>query len=120
VLRVSTSVETEVADDAGSAARAPDPAATLEAVAALADPQRRAILLRLARGAMCTCTDLVAETGVAQPTVSHHLKVLREAGLVVGERCGRFVNYAVVPARLRELGAAFTALAASAEASDAC
>jgi ArsR family transcriptional regulator, arsenate/arsenite/antimonite-responsive transcriptional repressor len=92
----------------------------LEALGVLADPQRRQILLRLGGGAVCTCTDLVAETGVGQPTVSHHLKVLREAGLVVGERCGRFVNYTAVPERLRELGAAFEALAASAEAAQHC
>lgn len=84
----------------------------LEVLGVLADPQRRRILVRLAAGAVCTCNDLVAETGVAQPTVSHHLKVLREAGLVVGERCGRFVNYRLATERLRELGETITALAA--------
>ncbi len=81
----------------------------------LADPHRRQILQRLVDGAVCTCTDLVAATGVGQPTVSHHLKVLREAGLVRGERCGRFVEYSVVPARLRTLAVAFTTLADRAE-----
>lgn len=97
-----------------------DPAVTLEAVGVLADPQRRAILVRLARGAVCTCSDLVAEIGVGQPTVSHHLKVLREAGLVAGERCGRFVNYTAVPQRLDELARAFASLADQATASDRC
>jgi ArsR family transcriptional regulator len=79
-------------------------AAALDALSVLADPQRRAVLLRLTVASVCTCGDLVAELGVGQPTISHHLKVLREAGYVVGERCGRYVNYTVVPDRLRELG----------------
>lgn len=84
---------------------------TLEVLGVLADPQRRRIVVRLAAGAVCTCNDLVAELGVGQPTVSHHLKVLRGAGLVTGTRCGRYVEYRVVPDRLRELGDAFAALA---------
>lgn len=92
----------------------------IEAVGVLADPQRRRILIRLCAGAVCTCNDLVAETGVAQPTVSHHLKVLREAGFVVGERCGRYVNYRVVPERLREIGDAFGALADRADTETTC
>jgi ArsR family transcriptional regulator, arsenate/arsenite/antimonite-responsive transcriptional repressor len=87
----------------------------LEALDVLADPHRRQILQRLAEGALCTCTDLVAATGVGQPTVSHHLKVLREAGLVRGERCGRFVEYSVVADQLRSLAEAFTSLADHAE-----
>lgn len=86
-------------------------AAALETLSVLADPVRRELLRQLADRDVCTCGDLVDELGVGQPTVSHHLKVLREAGLVVGERCGRFVNYSAVPDRLRELGAALTELA---------
>jgi ArsR family transcriptional regulator, arsenate/arsenite/antimonite-responsive transcriptional repressor len=82
----------------------------LEALAVLADPVRRQLLHHLADRDVCTCGDLVDDLGVGQPTVSHHLKVLREAGLVVGERCGRYVNYTAVPERLRELGAALVAL----------
>ena len=40
---------------------------------------------------------------LAQPTVSHHLRILREAGLVVGERRGKWVHYRVVPERLAEI-----------------
>jgi ArsR family transcriptional regulator, arsenate/arsenite/antimonite-responsive transcriptional repressor len=76
---------------------------TLAPLAVLADPVRRQLLVQLAERDVCTCGDLVTELEVGQPTVSHHLKVLREAGLVVGERCGRYVNYTVVPARLHEL-----------------
>lgn len=73
---------------------------TLDALAplgVLADPVRRHLLVRVAERDVCTCGDLVDELGVGQPTISHHLKVLREAGLVAGERCGRYVNYTVVP-----------------------
>lgn len=88
----------------------------LDVLAVLADPVRRQLLVHLTRRDVCTCGDLVDELGVGQPTVSHHLKVLREAGLVTGERCGRFVNYTVVPERLRVLGASVSALADEAAA----
>lgn len=74
-------------------------------LAALADPVRLRIVSMLAaapQGAACGC-DLEQPLGLAQPTVSHHLKILREAGLVVGERKGRWVYYRVVPDRLEEL-----------------
>lgn len=74
-------------------------------LAALADPVRLRIVSMLAaapEGAACGC-DLEQPLGLAQPTVSHHLKILREAGLVVGERKGRWVYYRVVPDRLEEL-----------------
>ncbi len=72
---------------------------------ALADPIRLRIVSMLAaapNGAACGC-DLEQPLGLAQPTVSHHLRILREAGLVVGERQGRWVHYRVVPERLEEL-----------------
>jgi ArsR family transcriptional regulator len=72
---------------------------------ALADPVRLRLLSLLATsadGAVCAC-DLVEPVGKSQPTVSHHLKVLREAGLVTGERRGTNVWYAVVPAALDSL-----------------
>jgi ArsR family transcriptional regulator, arsenate/arsenite/antimonite-responsive transcriptional repressor len=92
----------------------------LDALAVLADPVRRQLLHHLADRDVCTCGDLVDELDVGQPTVSHHLKVLREAGLVVGERCGRYVNYTAVPERLRELGAALADLGDRAERRGAC
>jgi ArsR family transcriptional regulator len=46
---------------------------------------------------------LEAPLGLAQPTVSHHLRILREAGLVVGERRGRWVHYRLVQERLDEI-----------------
>jgi ArsR family transcriptional regulator, arsenate/arsenite/antimonite-responsive transcriptional repressor len=86
-------------------------------LAALADPVRLRIvsmLIDAPDGSSCGC-DLEVPLGLSQPTVSHHLKVLREAGLVEGERRGRWVHYRVVPTRLAEIAQALTpGLAASA------
>ena len=73
--------------------------------AALADLVRLRLLSLLASdpaGAVCAC-DLVVPAGKSQPTVSHHLKVLREAGLVTGERRGVNIWYSAVPAALEGL-----------------
>lgn len=73
--------------------------------AALGDPVRIQLLALLAgdpTGAVCAC-DLVEPVGRSQSTVSHHLKVLTEAGLVTGDRKGRNVWYAVVPGALEAL-----------------
>ena len=79
-----------------------------EVMAALADPVRLRIISMLAAsesGTACGC-DLEGPLGLSQPTVSHHLKVLRDAGLVEGTRDGRWVHYRVVPGRLEEVRAA--------------
>ena len=74
---------------------------------AIADPVRLRLLSLLATSgeAVCAC-DLVEPVAKSQPTVSHHLKVLREAGLVTSEKRGVNVWYAVVPAALEQLRAA--------------
>ncbi|MBK8756963.1 MAG: helix-turn-helix transcriptional regulator [Actinomycetales bacterium] len=60
---------------------------------ALGDPVRlRLLSLIVAQGEVCVC-DLVAAFAVSAPTISHHLKVLREAGLVDSERRGTWVYY---------------------------
>ena len=70
----------------------------------LGDPARLRLLslIAAAPGGACTC-DLVGPVGRSQPTVSHHLKALREAGLVEGERVGSWIWYRVVPERLEAL-----------------
>ncbi len=76
--------------------------------AALADPVRLRLLSLLATaegGAVCAC-DLVEPVGKSQPTVSHHLKVLADAGLVTSERRGRNIWYSTVPAALEALRSA--------------
>lgn len=80
------------------------------AFAALADPVRLRIVSMLSAspdGSACGC-DLEGPLGLSQPTVSHHLKVLREAGVVEGEKRGRWVHYRLVPARLEDLRAALS------------
>lgn len=75
---------------------------------ALADPTRVAIVNRLAAagdGEICVC-DLTEAFDLGQPTISHHLKVLRAAGLVAAERRGKWAYYRLVPDALERLGAA--------------
>ncbi len=75
---------------------------------ALADPARLRVLSLIASqptGEVCAC-DLVAPIGKSQPTISHHLKVLYEAGLVTKEKRGSWIWYRAVPGRLEELRAA--------------
>jgi len=73
---------------------------------AVADPLRLRILRQLAQvGAVCAC-DIAAGYSVSQPTVSHHLRVLREAGWIEGRRRGTWIWYSVRPEaaeRLRHL-----------------
>jgi ArsR family transcriptional regulator len=69
----------------------------------LADPARlRLLSLIAAAGEVCAC-ELVAPLGRSQPTVSHHLKVLHDAGLLDREKRGSWVWYRVVPERLAVL-----------------
>ena len=78
------------------------------AFAALADPVRLRLLSLIATcdaGEVCAC-DVVAPLGKSQPTVSHHLKVLREAGLVAADKRGIWMWYRAVPERLAEVRAA--------------
>ncbi len=64
---------------------------------ALADPTRLAIVRELGgAGTICAC-DFTATCGVSQPTVSHHLRVLREAGVVHAERRGTSIDYSLAP-----------------------
>jgi ArsR family transcriptional regulator len=75
---------------------------------ALADPVRLRVLSILAaapEGEVCVC-DFVGPLGKSQPTVSHHLKILSDAGLVAGERRGKWVWYSLNRQRLADLRAA--------------
>jgi ArsR family transcriptional regulator len=68
--------------------------------AALGDPVRLRLLSLVAdAGEICSC-DLEAPLGKAQPTVSHHTKVLADVGLLVGEKRGRWVWWRIVPERV--------------------
>jgi ArsR family transcriptional regulator len=73
---------------------------------ALSDPVRLRLLSLIASyegGEACVC-DLTGPFDVTQPTISHHLKVLREAGLIDSERRGTWVYYWVLPEALDRLG----------------
>ena len=94
--------------DARSAA---DLARTLKA---LADPARLRLLSLVAAhegGEACAC-DLIEPLGLSQPTVSHHLKVLVEAGLLTRDKRGVWAYFAVVPEALDALAAVLAAPAA--------
>jgi ArsR family transcriptional regulator, arsenate/arsenite/antimonite-responsive transcriptional repressor len=69
---------------------------------ALADPTRVAIVNRLAAAECCVC-DLNAAFDLSQPTISHHLKVLRDAGLVESSRRGTWAYYRLVPEAIDSL-----------------
>ncbi|WP_394214041.1 ArsR/SmtB family transcription factor [Brachybacterium vulturis] len=74
---------------------------------ALSDPTRLQLLSHVAArgcGDVCAC-DLTAPLGISQPTVSHHMKKLVEAGLLTRERKGRWAHYSVVPSAFAELRA---------------
>ena len=77
-----------------------------EAAKALGDPIRLQLVdvLRKHAGKVCVC-ELVPLFEIAQPTVSHHLKVLRQAGIVGSEREGLWAYYYVIPNALQELSA---------------
>jgi ArsR family transcriptional regulator len=78
-----------------------------KAFAALGDPVRlrlMSLLLTAGGGEICAC-DLVEPAGKSQPTVSHHLKVLRDAGLVTATRRGKNIWYAAAPEQLSALRA---------------
>jgi ArsR family transcriptional regulator, arsenate/arsenite/antimonite-responsive transcriptional repressor len=80
---------------------------------ALSDPTRVAIVNRLA-GAdeVCVCV-FADELDLSQPTISHHLRVLREAGLVESTRRGTWAYYRLIPTAVAELAGALGGEAAT-------
>ncbi|MDA4891162.1 ArsR/SmtB family transcription factor [Streptomyces sp. MPA0124] len=84
-----------------------------DVIRVLGDPLRLRIVTLLARETLCT-THLVEETGARQTNLSNHMKVLREAGIVETEPCGRYTYYRLKPEILTGLSEQFAELAASA------
>ena len=81
----------------------PDATNLAHVLAALADPVRLQLFsIVAAQGEVCSC-DLEAPLGRSQPTISHHTKLLAEAGLIVGEKRGRWVWWRIDPARLADV-----------------
>ncbi|MFE6040863.1 ArsR/SmtB family transcription factor [Streptomyces sp. NPDC056452] len=87
--------------------------ATTDLIRVLADPLRLQIVTLLAHETLCT-SHLVEETGARQTNLSNHLKVLREAGVVATEPCGRFTYYSLRPEVVEALAGSFGELAATA------
>jgi ArsR family transcriptional regulator len=87
-------------------ASAPSATSVAELAKALADPTRVEIVdvLRAAPGAVCQC-ELNTLFDVSQPTLSHHLKKLRDAGFVDVERRGKWAYYSIDPRALEALDA---------------
>jgi DNA-binding transcriptional ArsR family regulator len=83
-------------------ARSTDP--DVQFLQALADPTRLSIVRMLAsQPEVCAC-DFTDCCNVGQPTVSHHLKVLRDAGIVTSDRRGSWVYYRIAPQAAERLG----------------
>ncbi|MEV1170474.1 metalloregulator ArsR/SmtB family transcription factor [Nonomuraea sp. NPDC049784] len=83
---------------------------------AVADPVRLRLLSMIGShpgGEACVC-DLTGVFDLTAPTISHHLKVLRTAGLIDGERRGTWVYYRIIPEVVNKLGALFAPLSTSA------
>jgi ArsR family transcriptional regulator len=91
----------------------PEPAADLARMfKALGDPIRLRLLSRITsapEGEICVCDLTGGDFDVTGPTISHHLKTLREAGLIESERRGTWVFYRPVTANLRQLAALLAA-----------
>ncbi len=108
--KVETSPETSVERDTARArvtgaqpidARSAD--ALARTMSALADPVRIQLLSIVAsRGEVCSC-ELIEPLAKSQPTISHHTTVLANAGLLVGEKRGRWIHWRVVPEALAEV-----------------
>ncbi|MGD0220448.1 MAG: metalloregulator ArsR/SmtB family transcription factor [Acidimicrobiales bacterium] len=87
---------------------AEEAAALASGFMALADPVRLrvlSILATAAEGEVCVC-EFVGPLGKSQPTISHHVKILSEAGLVTADRRGKWVWYSLNRQRLTDLQAA--------------
>ena len=84
-------------------------------LSALADPTRLALVRELAGTSETCACDLTSCCDVRQPTVSHHLRVLREAGIVASERRGQNIYYWLTPEASTRLGELARGIAPSAE-----
>jgi ArsR family transcriptional regulator len=98
---------TSLVDDPLSASQAADLAQVLKA---LADPTRLRLVSMVAahqNGEACVC-ELTDPLGLTQPTISHHLKILVDAGILTRSQRGKWAYYSIVPAALDSLAAILT------------
>ena len=87
---------------------------------ALAHPARIAIIQHLIKAPACICGDLVNELGLAQATISQHLKELKNAGLIQGTIEGTSVCYCIDPKVWKQYKAAFDAFFVAYKNNDTC
>lgn len=87
---------------------------------ALAHPARIAIIQHLIKANACICGDLVDELGLAQPTISQHLKELKNAGLIQGTIEGTSICYCIEPKTWASFQKDIGALFAAYKAGDGC
>jgi len=107
MIDTSMTVNTKTPECCASVVAAPLAEADAEQLAstfaALADPVRLRLFSMIAScDEVCSC-ELLEPLGKSQPTISHHTKALAEAGLIVGEKRGRWVYWRAVPDRLDQL-----------------
>jgi DNA-binding transcriptional ArsR family regulator len=91
-----------------------------EVAQALAHPARITIIEHLIKQDACICTDLSEKIGLAQATISQHLKVLRKAGLIRGTISGSSMCYCIDPQRWIEVAEAFSAFFAKDPSKNCC
>ena len=112
-------LESAIAKCCGTPATSPLDRAEAESVAtllkAVADPVRLQLvsIVRAAEGQEACACDLTPAVGLSQPTVSHHLKVLVEAGILTREQRGSWAWFHLVPERLEQLAAVLSPAALS-------
>ena len=75
----------------------------------MGDPVRLRLLSLIAASEECCSCEMEEPLGKSQPTISHHTKALAEAGLIIGDKRGRWVYWTVVPERVRALREALAA-----------
>ena len=107
-MAVNTDLSQSCCAPIGDVMSAEEAAETAALLRVIADPARLRILSILASSAdheLCVC-DLTEPLGLSQPTVSHHMKVLRESGFTESERRGKWVYHRLVLSRLDQVAAA--------------
>ena len=87
---------------------------------AMAHPARIAILQQIIKANACICGDLAEELGLAQPTISQHLKELKTAGLIKGTVEGVSICYCINPTVWNEFGKQMSSFFAAYELKDTC
>jgi ArsR family transcriptional regulator len=88
-----------------TAQHSPELLTIAEQLRALSNPARLAIMDYLAKTPGCICGDLTQVVGLSQPTVSQHLKALKQANLIQGTIDGNSICYCINPKELKKVGA---------------